>query len=428
MSSTELCVTALPVVILYGHTSDITWVEFSGRLLATCSSDKTVRLWNATSPEERVVELKHSPLLGHRYTVHCCCFSPFGSVLATCSTDGFIYLWDVKTGERVAELQHPSQLAVRVCLFSPTTHRLATAGEDDSIVLWDVSTHTIIKTFDGHEGTVTCLSFTPDSSYIVSGSTNCDLKMWDAKLTHTKSLHSESEAHDLGVTGASFRPVTDEDSTYMLSSCGNDNEVKIWSVRTSPRCTFTLTHTLTGHTGNVMSCRFTADGKILASAAGDKGVRLWDPSTGSQLQKLERHARYVTSCTFTMDMEYLASGSNDKTVIIWKMFRGSEPQDDELDRERILKGVQAMCVNPLVDRDLSKNDPDLPDEFYCPITHEVMRDPVIAADGFTYERNAITEWFASGKDSSPLTNQQLVHINLIGNQTLRILIQRHKKK
>jgi len=33
-----------------------------------------------------------------------------------------------------------------------------------------------------------------------------------------------------------------------------------------------------------------------------------------------------------------------------------------------------------------------PPEFYCPITHEVMVDPVVAQDGHTYERQAIEEW------------------------------------
>ncbi|KAK9828804.1 hypothetical protein WJX72_002158 [[Myrmecia] bisecta] len=44
------------------------------------------------------------------------------------------------------------------------------------------------------------------------------------------------------------------------------------------------------------------------------------------------------------------------------------------------------------------------DEMECPITHEVMTDPVIAADGYTYERSAIEEWFET-HDTLPMTNE-----------------------
>lgn len=63
------------------------------------------------------------------------------------------------------------------------------------------------------------------------------------------------------------------------------------------------------------------------------------------------------------------------------------------------------------------------DLFACPITHELMRDPVIAADGYSYEREAIQFWFDSGNDTSPMTNLQLPHTRLVANQTLRIAIE-----
>ena len=49
----------------------------------------------------------------------------------------------------------------------------------------------------------------------------------------------------------------------------------------------------------------------------------------------------------------------------------------------------------------------IPPDFICPITQEIMRDPVIALDGHSYERDAITQWFARGRIKSPLTGAQL---------------------
>jgi hypothetical protein len=50
---------------------------------------------------------------------------------------------------------------------------------------------------------------------------------------------------------------------------------------------------------------------------------------------------------------------------------------------------------------------------------EVMRDPVITADGQTYERTEIEKWFALGNRTSPLTGEELPSTNLLPNIALR---------
>ncbi|XP_019094613.1 PREDICTED: putative U-box domain-containing protein 58 [Camelina sativa] len=61
--------------------------------------------------------------------------------------------------------------------------------------------------------------------------------------------------------------------------------------------------------------------------------------------------------------------------------------------------------------------------FVCPITQDVMKDPHVAADGFTYEAESIKKWLSTGHKRSPMTNLQLAHVNLIPNRTLRSAIQ-----
>uniref|UniRef100_A0A0D9XM60 RING-type E3 ubiquitin transferase n=1 Tax=Leersia perrieri TaxID=77586 RepID=A0A0D9XM60_9ORYZ len=61
--------------------------------------------------------------------------------------------------------------------------------------------------------------------------------------------------------------------------------------------------------------------------------------------------------------------------------------------------------------------------FICPISQEVMRDPHIAADGFTYEAEAIKGWLDSGNNTSPMTKSTLEHHQLIPNLALRSAIE-----
>ncbi|MHB9147566.1 MAG: ankyrin repeat domain-containing protein [Candidatus Amoebophilus sp.] len=64
----------------------------------------------------------------------------------------------------------------------------------------------------------------------------------------------------------------------------------------------------------------------------------------------------------------------------------------------------------------------IPEECFCPITQEIMEDPVIAQDGHTYERQAIKRWFDMGKRISPKTGARLLSTELIANYTMRSLI------
>ena len=64
---------------------------------------------------------------------------------------------------------------------------------------------------------------------------------------------------------------------------------------------------------------------------------------------------------------------------------------------------------------------DVPDEYICPITAEIMTDPVTTLDGFTYERAAITEWLRT-KDTSPKTGATLESKMLIPNHLVRGMI------
>ena len=64
---------------------------------------------------------------------------------------------------------------------------------------------------------------------------------------------------------------------------------------------------------------------------------------------------------------------------------------------------------------------EVPDHMCCPILMDVMRDPVIAADGHTYEKVAIEQWFLKAR-TSPTTNEPLASLALLPNHAIRSAI------
>lgn len=62
---------------------------------------------------------------------------------------------------------------------------------------------------------------------------------------------------------------------------------------------------------------------------------------------------------------------------------------------------------------------DIPAEFICPITQDIMWAPLMTKSGFNFEKSAITEWITIGDSNCPLTRRQLQLSDLVPNAALR---------
>uniref|UniRef100_M8BZ70 RING-type E3 ubiquitin transferase n=1 Tax=Aegilops tauschii TaxID=37682 RepID=M8BZ70_AEGTA len=75
-----------------------------------------------------------------------------------------------------------------------------------------------------------------------------------------------------------------------------------------------------------------------------------------------------------------------------------------------------------VDVEDDGESPAPPPDLRCPISLDLMRDPVVAASGQTYDRESIDRWFSSGKSTCPKTGQVLANLELVPNKSLKNLI------
>ncbi|KAL6634888.1 hypothetical protein ACP70R_027559 [Stipagrostis hirtigluma subsp. patula] len=87
-----------------------------------------------------------------------------------------------------------------------------------------------------------------------------------------------------------------------------------------------------------------------------------------------------------------------------------------------MKAASLTAARPSFAAASAADESHAPSHFVCPIFQEVMSDPHVAADGFTYEAEAIRGWLDSGRDTSPMTNLKLEHRELTPNRALRSAI------
>ncbi|KAL2316422.1 Transcriptional repressor tup11 [Schizosaccharomyces pombe] len=272
---------------------------------------------------KRVFNINLVHTLEHPSVVCCVKFSNNGKYLATgCNQAANVF--DVQTGKKLFTLHEESpdpsrDLYVRTIAFSPDGKYLVTGTEDRQIKLWDLSTQKVRYVFSGHEQDIYSLDFSHNGRFIVSGSGDRTARLWDVE-TGQCILKLEIEN---GVTAIAISP---NDQFIAVGSL--DQIIRVWSV------SGTLVERLEGHKESVYSIAFSPDSSILLSGSLDKTIKVWElqatRSVGLSAIKPEGickatytgHTDFVLSVAVSPDSRWGLSGSKDRSMQFWDLQTG----------------------------------------------------------------------------------------------------------
>jgi WD40 repeat protein len=312
---------------LKGHTGDIKCVAIDpeGQLLASGSTDNTVRLWRL--PDGAALKV----LEGHRGDIECLAISPDGQLLASASADSTVRLWRLPGGAALGILEGHSGPVKRL-IISPDGRLLTSSGWDKTVRLWRLPDGAAWGVLEGHTGNIECLAIRPDGQLLASGS-------WDDKTVRLWRLPDRTMLKKLEWHTKGYRPdsLTVSPDARLLVVGDTGGTIQLFRIADG-----TLLHTLTGHTSWVECSAFRPDGQLLASGSWDKTVRLWWLPDGTPLATLEGHTGWVHCLAVSSDGRLLASGSQDATVRLWRL-----PDGTALDvLEEHIYSIECLAISP----------------------------------------------------------------------------------
>ncbi len=234
-------------------------------------------------------------------------FSPDGRILAT-AIDQEICLWQVDDGRQIAIYQG-HQGWIQSLAFSPDSTTLASGSHDHSIRLWDLQTGQCLKTLQGHTGCVQSLAFSPDGVTLASGSHDHSIRLWNGQ---TRQCVKVLAGHQDRVLFVAFSP----DGQTLISG-GADDRVNIWQMDAG-QCI----RQIETHLNWALAIALSPDGQTLATASDDKTVKFWDLHTGECIRTLPNYSNKVWAVAFGPEGRQLATASDDRTVKLWDVVTG----------------------------------------------------------------------------------------------------------
>ncbi|KDQ10275.1 hypothetical protein BOTBODRAFT_36386 [Botryobasidium botryosum FD-172 SS1] len=239
------------VAELTGHTERAWHVAWnpspSHPLLASCSSDKTVRLYAYTGTPSSdlppTFTFATSIPTGHTRTVRAIAWSPSGTSLATASFDSTIGVWERAHGEEDEDEGQESGAAG--------------AGE------WEC-----VSTLEGHENECKSVAYSAEGNLLATSGRDKSVWIWEVQPDAEFECITVQMEHSQDVKCVAWHP-TEE----ILASGSYDDTINIYA--DDPADDWYPLTSLKGHTSTVWCLSFSPCGTYLASGSDDRTIRIW---------------------------------------------------------------------------------------------------------------------------------------------------------
>jgi WD40 repeat protein len=235
-------------------------------------------------------------------------FFPDGEQAVSAGLDGKLRLWKLDANTAPTLVGEINASATRLAI-SPDGRQLAAGTVNGNIVLWDTRSWKSIATNACGPGQVTALKFYDNQPALLAAIKISDSTNMLARVDlNSGTVRFSPEHHQGMVTAIAFSP-----DSSLIAGSSRDGIVRLWN---SP--SLVRVGTLRGHSGYVTSAAFAPDGRTIASASNDGTVKLWAVDSREELLTLPGHIAPWTQLAFSPNGNELAGCGEAGLIRVWR--------------------------------------------------------------------------------------------------------------
>ncbi len=256
-------------------------------------------------------------LAGFKGRVNAVAFSADGKAVFAAGGEpgiaGEVQQWQVVDGKAVRRFEGHLDACYALTL-SPDGKVLATGSYGQKIKLWDTTTGKELTTLKGHNGAVYGLGFRPDGKVLASASADRTVKLWSIPDGQRLDTLSQPTKEQNAV-------VFSRDGKQLFAG-GADNRIRIWTISMEAKeGTNALSTARFAHEGGILNLTRSGDGTLLASAATDRSLKIWQTSDLTEKQVLEKQPDWAPGLVFA-DKNQLVAGRVDGSLAVYDSTNG----------------------------------------------------------------------------------------------------------
>lgn len=241
-------------------------------------------------------------------------WSPAG-LLASASSDQSLVFYDLHKSKK--SIKKSKQFAgfldsvLDLKFLDRQCTKVVAATNSHDLVVLGVNTHQ--TTFmSGHTDVVLTVDVSRDGKWILSGSRDHTVRLWDATTLECVAV---GKGHTDPVSSVAFGRKA---KTNIFASASQDRTLKAWNIDATGD-SVSVTGTTRAHDKDINTVDISPNEKLIATGSQDKTIKLWNSSTLKQVGVLNGHRRGVWHVRFSPVDQCLASASSDNTIRIWSI-------------------------------------------------------------------------------------------------------------
>lgn len=221
---------------------------------------------------------------------------------------------------RPARAQRPilvkgHERALTMIKYNKDGDLLFTVSKDHFPSVWYADNGEHIGTYHGHTGAVWCLAVNESSTLLLTGSADNSARLWDVQTGAELMVFK----HKAPVRAVNFALGDGKFLTALDNIMGNKPTISIFELtpnvrQTSDGMSDTPILQFIGHDGKINRALWGPVNKTIITCSDDSTIRVWDSSSGEQLQKVAAHRDKVVDIQYAWDFTFLISASKDGTA------------------------------------------------------------------------------------------------------------------